>query len=241
MTRFVLVHGSWSDSAAWNGVAARLRSAGHQAAAPDLPSHGSDSTPAPQASLDGYAVAIAKAAAMLGGPVVLVGHSMAGTVISIVAEQDPDLAEHLVYVAAFLLPSGQSLFGFTQSSPGFAGSLLGPSLRPGDGILDIDRSEATKVFMADAPDEVAAAALGRLRPEPLAPLATPVTVTDQRWGQVRRSYVHTSADWAVPLASQLEMVSGAGGVTATRWLATSHMPMLSHPDGLAAALLDLTA
>jgi hypothetical protein len=52
MSRFVLVHGAWSDSAAWNPVAA-----------PDLPAHGGDSTPAPQASLDGHAVATAKAAA----------------------------------------------------------------------------------------------------------------------------------------------------------------------------------
>jgi alpha-beta hydrolase superfamily lysophospholipase len=65
MSRFVLVHGSWSYSAAWDAVAARLRSAGHQVAAPDLPAHGGDSTPAPQASLDGYAVATAKAAAVL--------------------------------------------------------------------------------------------------------------------------------------------------------------------------------
>jgi hypothetical protein len=95
--------------------------------------------------------------------------------------------------------------------------------------------------MADAPEEAATAALGRLRPEPLAPLATPVTVTGQRWGQARRSYVHTAADRAVPLDSHLEMVSAVGGVAVTRRLATSHMPMLSGPAGLAAALLDLTA
>lgn len=241
MTRFVLVHGAWSDGAAWKAVAALLRSAGHQVAAPDLPAHGDDSTPVPQASLEGYAMATAKAAAALGGPVVLVGHSMAGTVISTVAEQDPDLAGHLVYVAAFLLPSGQSLFGITQSSPGFADSLLGPSLRPGEGILEVDRGQAREVFMGDAPDEVATAALARLRPEPLGPLTTPVAVTPERWGRVRRSYVHTTADRAVPMAAQLEMVSGVGGVAATRRLAASHMAMLSDPDGLAAALLDLTA
>lgn len=48
MRHFVLVHGAWSDSAAWAAVAARLRSAGHQVAAPDLRAHGGDSTPAPQ-------------------------------------------------------------------------------------------------------------------------------------------------------------------------------------------------
>jgi pimeloyl-ACP methyl ester carboxylesterase len=53
MTRFGLVHGAWSDGAAWDAVAALLRSARHQVAAPDLPAHGDDSTPVPRASLDG--------------------------------------------------------------------------------------------------------------------------------------------------------------------------------------------
>lgn len=71
--------------------------------------------------------------------------------------------------------------------------------------------------------------------------AAPVTVTRERWGRVRRSYVHTTADRAVPLAAQLEMVSAAGGAAADRRLATSHMPMLPDPGGLAAALPGLTA
>ena len=50
-----------------------------------------------------------------------------------------------------------------------------------------------------------------------------------------------AARLAVPLGAQLEMVSGTGGVAAAWRLATSHMPMLSDPDGLADALLDLTA
>ncbi|TMM19002.1 MAG: alpha/beta hydrolase [Actinobacteria bacterium] len=242
MARFVLVHGSWSDAAAWAAVADRLSDAGHRVATPDLPGHGPDTTPPKEASLDGYAAVVAKEAAALGSRVTLVGHSMAGTVISTVGEHDPALIAGLIYVAAFLLPSGQSLYGFTQSSPGFAQSLLlGPNLRPGDGVLDVDRDQAREIFMADAPDDVAAAALGRLRPDPLEPLATPVVVSAEHWGRIPRSYVHTAADRAIPPAAQEEMVTGVGGVAATKALDTSHMPMLSDPEGLAAALLDLAA
>ena len=105
MARFVLVHGSWSDAAAWAAVADRLSDAGHRVATPDLPGHGPDTTPPKEASLDGYAAVVAKEAAALGSRVTLVGHSMAGTVISTVGEHDPALIAGLIYVAAFLLDS----------------------------------------------------------------------------------------------------------------------------------------
>ena len=240
MARFVLVHGWWSDAEAWTMTAIRLRAAGHEVATPELPAHGTDPMPAVQVSLDNYADTTAKAAAGLGGPVVLVGHSMAGPVISAVAEQDPNLIEHLVYLAGFLLPSGQTVVGFIQSSPGFAAGLLGPILRPADGLLGVDRNRAREVFMADAPGGVADVALARLRPAPTAPLLTPVWVTRDRWGRVPRSYVHTTADLALPLASQLEMVACAPRLTGARRLATGHLPMLSDPDGTATALIELT-
>lgn len=240
MTAFVLVHGWWSDTEAWMATAARLRAAGHEVAVPELPAHGGDPMPAAQAGLDDYADTTAKAAAGLGGPAVLVGHSVAGAVISAVAEQDPNLVEHLVYLAAFLLPSGQTVFGFTQSSPGFAAGLLGPSLRPAAGLLGVDHGQARDVLMADVPAEVAEAALARLRPAPLAPLLTPVWVTRDRWGRVPRSYVHTTADRALPLAAQFEMVACAPRLAGTRRLPTGHLPMLSDPDGTARALIELT-
>ena len=138
MSNFLLVHGSWSDASVWSLVTERLRAAGHNVVTPDLPAHGSDTTDPANATLAGYAEAVERAASDFQGPVVLVGHSMGGTVISTVAEQHPDLVSHLVYVAAFLLPSSQSLYGFTQSSPGMASSLLGPNLRPTETTLGID-------------------------------------------------------------------------------------------------------
>lgn len=242
MTFFVLVHGAWSDASAWADVAALLRDAGHPVSTPGLPAHGADPTPPQDATLDGYAdvveQAVEQAAEQLPGPVVLVGHSMAGTVVSTVAERRPELVAHLVYVAAFLLPDGQSLYGFTQSSPGMADSSLGPALRPGEGVLGVDPDAFVDVFCADAAPEKAAAARAALRPDPLAPLGTPVRVTAARWGSVPRSYVHTAADRCVSPTSQREMVEavGAGDV---RTLDAAHLVMLSRPEELTTAVLDL--
>lgn len=232
MSTFVLVHGAWSDASAWDRVAEHLTAGGHRVVAPDLPAHGTSSTPAAEATLDGYVATVRDAIASVGAPVVLVGHSMAGTVISQVAEADPSAVERLVYLAAFLLPDGQSLYGFTQSSPGMADSLLGPALRPGDGVLGVDPEQFVDVFCGDAPGADAHSARESLRPDPLTPLGTPIHVTAERWGSVPRTYIHTTLDRCVSPASQREMVEAAG-VDAIRSIEAGHLAMLSRPAELA--------
>ncbi len=208
MTTFVLVHGAWTDSSSCSLVADLLTAGGHTATRVELPGHGNNTADPSTVGLSDHTEAVLAAnldATRSGGAddqVVLVGHSMAGTVISSVAEERPEIASHLIYVAAFLLPSGQSLYGFTQQSEGMATSLLGPALRPSETTLGVDPEQARNVFLADADDATAAAALAGLRPDPLAPLGTPITVTQQRWGSVPRSYVHTELDQAVTPAAQ---------------------------------------
>jgi pimeloyl-ACP methyl ester carboxylesterase len=238
MKTFVLIHGAWSNANVWSAVAQRLTADGHTVLTPDLPAHGADATLPEKATLQGYADAVTAAAKSAGQPVVLVGHSMAGKVISTVAEQNPELVAHLVYLAAFLLPSGQSLYGFTQTSPGMADSALGPALRPGEGVLGVDPASFINVFCADAPAELAKQAAADLKPDPLGPLGTPITVTSERWGRVPRSYVYTSQDRCVSPASQREMVKAVGvGRTAT--IDASHLAMLSKPDELASIISSL--
>ncbi len=103
MSTFVLVHGGWSGGWTWEKVVPLLEEAGHQVEAPDLPGHGDDRTPIPQVSLQGYADRICRVLDAQPEPVVLVGHSSGGLVISQAAEQRPDKVKMLVYLAAFLL------------------------------------------------------------------------------------------------------------------------------------------
>jgi pimeloyl-ACP methyl ester carboxylesterase len=239
MKAVVLVHGAWSDATVWSQVAQSLLASGHQVAAPDLPSHGLDTTPATDATMDGYVDAVIASAKTLEGPVVLVGHSMAGTVISMVAEREPKLASHLIYLAAFMLPDGQSLYGFTQTSPGMADSALGPALRPGEGVLGVDPASFIDVFCADAPAELAATAAAALRPDPLAPLGTPIAITAERWGTVPRTYISTTNDRCVSPGSQQEMIDATGADKVVS-IETSHLAMLSRPEELASLIVSLT-
>ncbi|MBA3922407.1 MAG: alpha/beta fold hydrolase, partial [Nostocaceae cyanobacterium] len=109
MSTCILIHGAWHSSWCWNKVATLLEQAGHKVIAPDLPSHGKDKTPIREVTLQSYTDRICEILTELIEPVILVGHSMGGLVITQVAEQCPDKIEKLVYLCAFLPGNGESL------------------------------------------------------------------------------------------------------------------------------------
>ena len=87
MATYILVHGAWLDRRCWDLVTTALRAAGHTVVAPDLPGHGDDVTPLAGQTLDAYATRITAEVDAATQPVILVGHSMGGIVISTVAER----------------------------------------------------------------------------------------------------------------------------------------------------------
>src|SRR5579863_452574 len=106
MSRFVLIHGAWLGSWCWDDVARRLESLGHDVETPELPGHGGDPTPVSVITLQSYVDAVADE---MEQDAVLVGHSMAGIVISTLAEQKPESISSLIYLAAYLLRPGESI------------------------------------------------------------------------------------------------------------------------------------
>jgi len=75
-----------------------------------------------------------------------------------------------------------------------------------------------------------------IKPEPLAPLATPVHLTEKNYGSIRKVYIHTLNDNAISYPAQQSMVN-AGMVARVYTLASSHTPFISMPDKLAAIIL----
>jgi pimeloyl-ACP methyl ester carboxylesterase len=103
---FVLVHGSWHDGHCWSRVRAHLSTAGYPSIAPTLPGHGAGDDRA-SVTHDDYVAAIDAALDTVDGPVVLVGHSFGGSVISRLAELRPDRCAGLVYYSAFVPRDGE--------------------------------------------------------------------------------------------------------------------------------------
>lgn len=234
MKNIVLVHGSWYGAWCWDRVAERLRASGHRVSAPDLPAHGADRTPVEQVSLAAYVDRVARAIdEAKAGKAIVVGHSMAGIVLSELGERHPEKVERLVYVAAYMLGDGETIF---QHATTDAGSALGPSLRPDEknGVIAVaDEGFGAALASGCAAADVEAARKNA-RPDPLAPLATPIHTTQARFGSVPRAYVKTLADKAVSTSLQTKLL--ASTPTPTQEIASGHSPFFSHVDELVAAI-----
>jgi pimeloyl-ACP methyl ester carboxylesterase len=238
MATFVLVHGAWMDASGWEKVTPLLQAEGHAVITPDLPGHGADATPVGSVSLQSYVDRVRETVEQQAEPVVLVGHSMAGTVISGVAEARPERVRALVYLSAYLLPDGDSLFAASTRD---TASQLGPFLRPDQeqGVIAVTPEGLQKVFYHDCTEEDAWAGIARTQPEPLAPLATPVRVSAQRFGRVPRVYVQTLNDRVVSPALQQQMIAAlpCRQVLPMAW---GHLAFVAAPAEVARTLLQAT-
>jgi pimeloyl-ACP methyl ester carboxylesterase len=237
MSRFVLVHGAWLGAWCWDAVAAALRAKRHDVVAVELPGHGRDETPIAAISLAAYVDRVTNAVATGNGQTVLVGHSMAGIVLSSVAEAIPERLASLIYVAAYLLPSGQSI---VQASAAATDSLVGPNMVPAPDWSTISiKPEALKeVFAADAPQAEIARLKTLTRPEPAGPFNTPVAVSPERFGRMRRAYIKTARDRAVTPKLQEIMLAGSPCASVVT-METSHSPFFAQPEALAGHLMAL--
>ncbi len=235
MATFVLVHGAFMGGWAWRKVAPLLEHAGHTTIAPDLPGHGADRTPAREVTLQTYADRVGDVLRAQTEPAVLAGHSMGGVVISQAAEQCPDSVRLLVYVTAYLLPSGQSLLD--ARDPANA-SIPYQHRDEADGTLIMAPEGIGPAYMQDCSPEDVAFAQAACVPQPLAPLSTPVRITEAGCGRIPRVYIECRQDRAITAARQQQMYT-AMPCAKVRTLDTSHMPLFSAPEALALALLSL--
>lgn len=230
---YVLVHGAWMGAAGWDPVADRLRAEGAEVSVPELPAHGDDPAPPGDASLTGYVDRVASAIDAATSPVILVGHSMAGVVISAAADARPEDLAALVYVAAYVPRDGESLLDLAMSD---GDSEVGDNLLDnGDGTVGIRPQAFPDLFCADCDPDARAALVAGYRDEPVAPLATPVALGGASHA-VPRTYVRTSRDRVVSPTLQARMIA-ATPMDRELTIATSHAAMLAAPDALAAALL----
>ena len=232
-----MVHGAWHGAWCWYKVLPLLQSAGHTVIAPDLPSLGMDRTPLSQVSLDTWVEHICRVVDTASEPVVLVGHSRGGIIISEVAERRSDKIALLVYLAAYLMRDGESLMPVAQSD--------GSSLVFSNLVVSEDQTFATikpqaikEVFYAKCSDEDVTLAGMLLAPEALAPAVTPIRVTAEGFGRVPRVYIECLHDKVIPLALQRQMHSKLPCQKVVS-IDTDHSPFFSAPQKLAESLTAL--
>lgn len=228
---YVIVPGAWQAPYAWAAVKANLEKEGNKVIVVELPGHGADQTAPQTITMDLYRDKVISAINSVNGKVVLVGHSLGGVVISEVAEKVPAKIEKLIYIAAFLPVSGQTLFQIASTDQN---SLLGMSLSPSsDGFsLELPREKLADIFIQDGTSDAKNLVLNNYRSEPGRPFNDTVKLTQANYGSVPKYYIHTLQDHAVTYSLQQRMLA-ATPVQAEFQLNTSHSPFLSKPDSVA--------
>ena len=213
--------------------------AGRRVQAPDLPSLGRDRTAVEKITLQKWTDSVCGFLDGEDEPVILVGHSRAGAVISQAAEERPHKVRMLVYVAGYLLADGESV---SQKALQDERSLVTPNM-----IMATDRKSCTlrdtvvkDALYGDCPDEDVILAQSLLVPEALAPLTTPIRTSAANYGRVPRIYIECRRDRAVSLSEQRRM-HGAMPCQQVISMDTDHSPFFSSPDELTAHLLALQA
>ncbi len=235
--QFVLVHGAWHGAWCWEKVVPVLESYGHEAHTLDLPGLGEDPTPVHEVSLDGYVDKVVEVINKVGEPVVLVGHSMGGMVVTQVAEKAADRISTLVYLTAFSPRNGENLLQYAQADEG---SLTARYLQvhEDEGIISVPEDKLRECFYGLCSDEDVANAIARLKPQAIAPNATPLELSEENYGRVRRTYIECSEDAAITPSMQQRQKSN-GRVDGSITLAADHSPFYSCPEELGEALVAL--
>ena len=240
MTTFILIHGAWHGGWCWDQVAPLLRKAGHTVVAPDLPGMGKSKTPLAKVDLSKWTLAVSDEVVQAFDPVVLVGHSRGGIVISEVAELVPDRIQSLVYLAAFLVPDGKTLADMLA---------IGPARPVADGAIEmrddgyssvIAAAKVGPVFYNTTSPDLTARAQSLLTPEPMMSFTTPVRTSAARFGRVKRAYIECTQDNAIPIELQRSMQK-ALPCDPVITMETDHSPFFSAPEELCRALFDIDA
>lgn len=224
----VLVHGAFAESASWNGVVTKLRAQGYPVVAAANPLRGV------QFDAD-YVASIVEHTA---GPVILVGHSYGGAVISN-AVQDNANVKALVYVAAFAPDKGETA---AELSGRYPGGTLGPTLaapvtlKDGNKDLYIQQDKFAQQFAADvaAPEAALMAASQR----PITEHALHEASGDPAWKQLPSWFIYGSADKNIPEAALKFMAERAGSKKTVTIQDGSHVVMTSNPEKVAALIIE---
>lgn len=215
-TTIVLVHGAFADGSSWNGVIAELRSDGYRVIAAANPLR----------SVAGDAAGVGALVGSIDGPVLLVGHSYGGAVITQAAEGHANV-QGLVYVAGFAPDVGETSF---ELSSRFPGGTLGETLAPvpinGGQDLYINPDRFRAQFAADVPQDEAALMAATQRPVTLAALQEPERYA--AWRSLPSFMIWGSADLNIPPRALRFMAERAHARRMRVIDGASHVLMVSH-------------
>lgn len=219
----VLVHGAFADSSSWNGVISILHKDGYKVVAAANPLR----------SVTNDAAYVSKLVGSIEGPVVLVGHSYGGQVISTAAKGHANV-KSLVYVAAFAPEAGEAAADLAGKFPGGTlGAALAPPVKLAEGGVDlyIDQAKFRSQFAHDvAAKETVLMAAGQ---RPITEAALTEKSGEPAWKTIPSYFVYGDGDKNIPAKALGFMAERAGSKRTVVVPGASHVVMISKPKVVA--------
>ncbi|XP_031249109.1 putative methylesterase 11, chloroplastic isoform X1 [Pistacia vera] len=249
-THFVLVHGGGFGAWCWYKSIALLEEGGFKVTAIDLTGSGINSFDTNGiTSLSQYVNPLTDFLEKLadGEKVILVGHDFGGACISYAMELFPYKISKAVYIAAAMLTNGQSTLDMFNQKTG-SNDLMGQAQiflyangndRPPTAI-DLDRSLLKDLLFNQSPAKDIALASVSMRPIPFAPVLEKLSLSDLKYGSVRRFYVETPEDNAIPITLQESMINSSPPEQVFRLKGADHSPFFSKPQALHKLLVEIS-
>lgn len=230
MKTFILIHGSWHSAWNWHKVVPILEQHGHKAIAVDLPGMGRDKTPIKDVTLELSVEKICDIIDAHEEQVILVGHSKNGIVISQVAELRPQKIEKLIYLAAYLIPDGKTQAEYSALD---VQGVLKPYVTrfPETNSHTLQPEIYKEGLYHDCEDEIYQMARVILSHESVQTGITPLQLTENNFGRVRRFYIACTQDKAVTPFIQQKMYTETP-CERVYSMDTSHSPFFSKPAEL---------
>ena len=214
----ILVHGAYADSSSWDGVVGPLLAEGHGVTAFATPLRGVQSD----------AALLSDLVRSFAGPVVLVGHSYGGAVMTNVEATDRVVAA--VYIAGFALAPGESCADASALAPGstLGETLIAVPLAGGGSDTYIAQEKYAHQFAADLPVEQSALMAVSQRPVTAEALSEP-SGESSLWRSVPSWFLFGELDHNIPPAAHHVMAERAGAVNTVEIAGASHVVGISHP------------
>lgn len=239
MATFVLVHGAYHGGWCWQRIAGRLAASGHAVFTPDLPGHGAEGGGLAAQTMENYVDAVAARIDKTDGPVILVGHSMAGAIVANACEARPDRIARAVFLAAYIPADGQSVSDLAKFDRQTEVRLK-PTKIDGVTCLELQDGNLGEAFYQNAAPEDLAWAASRVQAQSPEPFRSKARLTTADFGRVPKTAILTREDKAITVGVQRQMAEAAGCDPIIE-LAADHSPFVTAPDRLTELLLQEAA
>lgn len=228
MTTFALVHGAYHGRHCWDLLVRELTVRGHTAVAMDLPCDD------PEAGVEDYADAVIVTVGDAGPDLVVVGHSLGGLTIPLIAARLP--VQRLVFLAAFVNGPGRTIGeALAENADAINPAMVSAGVDNGDGTTSMPVDAALELFYEDCPVDIAEWAVTMLRPQGSKIAMEPLPL--DAWPQVPTTYIACQDDRTLTIEFQRTLAKTHGMDLVE--LPGSHSPFLSRPSALADILTSL--